>query len=94
VRSASGFLINECINLPAYPLIASGGFFFQIEKRERSGLTEEVVVFESSLSEAGFSGGPVFGMGGGVVGVVIENWETGSRATAVKPLLDKLEFAA
>jgi hypothetical protein len=65
---------------------------FTTERRERSDGQEDLVVFESTLSESGHSGGPVFGSGGGVVGVIIENWETGSRATSLVPLLRDLVF--
>jgi hypothetical protein len=66
---------------------------FQMETRERTNGNEELVIFQAGLSESGFSGGPVLGSGGGVVGVVIESWESGGRATVVEPLLRQLTFS-
>lgn len=66
---------------------------FQMETRERTTGNEDVVIFQAGLSESGFSGGPVLGSGGGVVGVVIEGWESGGRATVVEPLLRQLVFS-
>ena len=66
---------------------------FETELRERVDGNEEVVVFQSNFTEPGHSGGPVFGAGGGVAGVVIERSETGrSRATSLAPLLQQLRF--
>lgn len=69
---------------------------FSMECRERIDGTEDLVVFDSSFAESGHSGGPVFGSGGGVVGVVIQQF-TGdggprARATAIGPLLSQLVF--
>lgn len=66
---------------------------FQMETRERTTGNEEVVIFQVGLTESGSSGGPVLGSGGGVVGVVIEAWESGGRATVVEPLLRQLAFS-
>jgi hypothetical protein len=64
--------------------------------RERSGGNEEVITFKAPASEGGNSGSPVLGNGGGVVGVVIENFiENGvtlARATSLVPLLRGILF--
>jgi S1-C subfamily serine protease len=69
---------------------------FTVEVRERQGLDEELVVFDAPYSEGGHSGGPIFGEGGGVVGVVIQNYlENGTlkaRGTSLAPLIAELRF--
>lgn len=69
---------------------------FEVEVRERANLLEELVVFDASFSEGGHSGGPIFGAGGGVVGVIIQNFYAGdklkARGTSVAPLISRLSF--
>jgi S1-C subfamily serine protease len=69
-----------------------------VEERERS-LTERVLTFDGSEMEGGLSGGPVFGDGGSVVGVLMERVTTQAgafkgRATSIEGLLRalKMEF--
>jgi Trypsin-like peptidase domain len=70
---------------------------FDTEQRDRPDGREELVIFQADFAEGGHSGGPVLGVGGGVVGVVIEYFDSGKgwrvRATAIEPLLRKLTFA-
>jgi S1-C subfamily serine protease len=87
-------------NWPVGPRIAMQGHpitKYTSEIRERSTGPEDVIEFEASVSEGGNSGCPVFGSGGGVVGVVLENYKTPSgvtiaRATSLVPLLRGLLF--
>jgi hypothetical protein len=69
---------------------------FQIERRDRSASNEEVIFFPSACVEPGHSGGPMFGEGGGVVGVIIEAFTKNNvsygRATSILSLLGALEF--
>jgi S1-C subfamily serine protease len=69
---------------------------FWSEQRDRSAGTEEVIYFDAQFSEGGHSGGPVFGSGGGVIGVVIENFREGdrviARATSIAPIVARLNF--
>lgn len=71
---------------------------FTVEVRERLNLKEELVVFDAPYSEGGHSGGPIFGEGGGVVGVIIQNYsENGTlraRGTSLAPLIEELHFHA
>ena len=71
---------------------------FTVEVRERRSLKEELVVFDAPYSEGGYSGGPIFGEGGGVVGVIIQNYsENGTlraRGTSLAPLISELRFPA
>jgi hypothetical protein len=61
---------------------------FTVEVREREGLNEELVVFNAPRSEGGHSGGPIMGEGGGVVGVVIQNYvENGTLRRVARALL-------
>jgi hypothetical protein len=69
---------------------------FESELRERTGLNEELIVFDAAFSEGGHSGGPIFGSGGGVVGAIIENFASGgslrARGTSLAPLVRQLCF--
>lgn len=69
---------------------------FKIEKRGRRSLDEETIVFKAPYIEGGFSGGPILGEGGGVVGIIIENFvsenEIYARATSILPLMKDLHF--
>jgi S1-C subfamily serine protease len=69
---------------------------FTIELRERADGNEEVLIFPANFAEGGHSGGPVLGAGGGVVGVIIEDFSNAegqfARASSIKPLLDRLAF--
>ncbi len=69
---------------------------FTTEIRERKGFNEELVVFEAPWSEGGHSGGPIFGEGGGVVGVVIQNYRENqtlkARGTSLASLISELRF--
>jgi S1-C subfamily serine protease len=71
---------------------------FTAETRGRAFGTENLIVFDAPFAEGGHSGGPVFGPGGSVLAVVIENFTVGAtqraRATALAPLVDRLEFRA
>ena len=64
--------------------------------RERNTGHEDVITFNAPTSEGGNSGSPVLGTGGGVVGVIIENYvddgKTLARATSLVPLLRGLLF--
>jgi hypothetical protein len=70
---------------------------FEVEFRERGAFKEEIIVFDAPFSEGGHSGGPIFGAGGGVVGVMIQNFYDGpvlrARATGLAPILVHLTFA-
>jgi Trypsin-like peptidase domain len=69
---------------------------FTTELRERQGFNEELVVFDAPWSEGGHSGGPIFGEGGGVVGVIVQNYREGetlkARGTSLAPLITELRF--
>jgi S1-C subfamily serine protease len=69
---------------------------FAVQVRERQGLNEELIVFDAPYSEGGHSGGPIFGEGGGVVGVIIQDYsENGTkkaRGTSLAPLIAELRF--
>lgn len=66
------------------------------ERRTRGTGDEDVIVFPAPFLEGGHSEGPVFGEGGGVVGVIIQMFEYGDirhgRATGIQPLLQHLDF--
>lgn len=70
---------------------------FSVESRGRGTFTEELVVFDAPYSEGGHSGGPIFGVGGGVVGVIIQNFPGATtlqaRGTSLAPLLSHLKIA-
>ncbi len=70
---------------------------FWSERRDRTVGTEEVICFDAQFSEGGHSGGPVLGTGGGVIGVVIENFREGdrliARATSIAPIVARLHFS-
>lgn len=70
---------------------------FEIEVRSRSSSDEETICFPAEYAEGGHSGGPVFGAGGGVIGLVIQRASDGTRtfvrATSIAPLIAQLEFA-
>jgi S1-C subfamily serine protease len=77
----------------SYSIVVNYVPSFSTERRERSDGYEDVVIFDSNFTEGGHSGGPVFGSGGGVVGVILEQYETGkTHATALAPLLQQLTF--
>ncbi|HEX8195685.1 MAG TPA: trypsin-like peptidase domain-containing protein [Pyrinomonadaceae bacterium] len=67
---------------------------FELQIRERQNFNEETIVFIASESEGGHSGGPIFGAGGGVVGVIIENFRDDkhvlARGTNIIPLVENL----
>lgn len=69
---------------------------YQSETRERDDGEEQLIVFEAAFSEGGHSGAPIFGAGGAVVGVVIDNFvqngKTYARATGLAPLVRALRF--
>ena len=69
---------------------------FTVDTRNGREGPEESIFFEASFSEGGHSGGPVFGAGGGVVGVVIEHFKNGGKLTAraisIAPLVAHLQF--
>jgi S1-C subfamily serine protease len=70
---------------------------FQIEIRNRLSIPEETICSESQFTEPGHSGGPVFGAGGGVVGVIIEHSKVDdkvvARATSISPIISRLQFS-
>ncbi len=70
---------------------------FEIEFRDRGAFREEIIVFDAPFSEGGHSDGPIFGAGGGVVGVMIQNLYDGAvlraRGTSLGPILAHLTFA-
>jgi hypothetical protein len=70
---------------------------FTTEIRDRGVLSEEMIVFDAPFSEGGHSGGPIFGVGGGVVGAIIQNFYLGSllraRGTSLAPIVSHLTFA-
>lgn len=71
---------------------------FEIESRGRADLEEETICFRAPFAEGGNSGGPVFGAGGGVVGLVIQRYGDAenmfARATSISPLLSRLTFSS
>jgi hypothetical protein len=68
---------------------------WEIEHRSRINSEEEIIIFPSDI-EQGHSGGPLFGQGGGVVGIVIEIFEqegkSYARGTSILSLLDGIEI--
>ncbi len=85
-NNASGLRVME-----GYPITGH-----TTEIRERAFGSEEIITFNAPVSEGGNSGSPVFGAGGGVVGVVIENSSPNgspvARATSLVPLLHGLMY--
>lgn len=67
---------------------------WEIEHRSRINSEEEVIIFHSEHIEGGHSGGPLFGQGGGVVGIVIETiyGQPYARGTSILSLLDGIEI--
>jgi len=69
---------------------------FEVQFRERSGFNEETILFSAPESEGGHSGGPIFGLGGGVVGAIIDHFHNGqhfiARGTSLMPLVYQLGF--
>jgi hypothetical protein len=102
-----GFTAGDgLISIAYFPTKSTGGSrvlegnhipLHTIESRERSGGTEDMIVFSLPASEGGNSGSPVMGTGGGVVGVVVQDFKDDSgpkaRATSIKALLDGIVFA-
>jgi hypothetical protein len=62
------------------------------EPRERHDGTEWVIRFDDPHCQPGHSGGPVLGMGGGVVAVITEGGEGWFRATEIQSLLPYVTF--
>jgi hypothetical protein len=60
--------------------------------RERSDSVEHTIHLPTDLAEGGFSGGPVLGLGGGVVALITEGTPGGVRATEIRALLPYLTF--
>jgi Trypsin-like peptidase domain len=71
------------VDLPAYTLE---------EPRERDDGLEYLLRFDSPVSEPGHSGGPVLGLGGGVVAVITEGNEGWVRATGIETLMALVEM--
>lgn len=71
---------------------------YEIGERERT-TTETILEFNSNQYEGGSSGGPIFGNGGGIIGVLInlsETLENGKklvRATSVLNLVEQINIA-
>jgi|SRR6266542_4677957 len=57
------------------------------EPKQRDDGVEQVLRFDSPWSEGGHSGGPVLGLGGGVIAVIVEGHEGWLRATSSHALL-------
>jgi hypothetical protein len=70
---------------------------WEIERRTRKSV-EEAILFPSEYVEGGHSGGPLLGLGGGVVGIVVEAiqsmGEPYARGTSILSLLDGLEMCS
>jgi hypothetical protein len=73
------------IDIPSYTLE---------EPKERDDGVEHVLRFDSPSSEFGHSGGPVLGIGGGVIAVIVEGHDGWVRATSVQALLPFIQFRA
>lgn len=71
------------VDLPSYTLE---------EPRERDDGLEQLLRFDSPVSEPGHSGGPVLGLGGGVVAVITEGHEGWARATGIETLMTLVEM--
>ena len=66
---------------------------YEIEaEKERDDGPERVLRFDSSFAEAGHSGGPVLGIGGGVLAVIVEGGPGWLRATEIHALLPYIHF--
>lgn len=93
---AAGYTPSKTVEQHGLTIVVNNVPVFVMEQRERPEGVEELVVFEVDFAESGHSGGPVLGLGGGVVGVVIELFERDAvrrvRATAIEPLLRELTF--
>ena len=79
-----------------FPVVASPISRYDREIRTRDSGEEDLIVFEAPEAERGYSGGPLIGDGGTVVGAVIQDFESDQkrycRATSIHPLLDHLSF--
>ena len=57
-----------------------------------------MIIFEAPYAEGGFSGGPILGEGGGVAGLIIDNFSVDgkifARATSILSLLGELRFSS
>lgn len=80
----------------SYSIVVNQVECWELEYRSRMNSEEEVIIFPSAHVEPGHSGGPLFGQGGGVVGIVIEAFaqegEPYARGTSILSLLDGIEM--
>lgn len=66
------------VDIPAYQLE---------DIRHRREGNEQLLRFQTPFAETGHSGGPVLGIGGGVMAVIVEGHEGWARATDIQALL-------
>ena len=80
-------------NTHVYPVVVVDLPAYEMETpRERDDGLEHLLRFETPMSEPGHSGGPVLGLGGGVVAVITEGNPGWVRATGIGTLMSLVEM--